>query len=279
MIARYLPDMSLAGWFMLFSGNAVRHSETPARFIERLDAHGAYKNGMQVYSFQNARQGIHSFFRSLRQRRGKGTVVLSSQICRVVPLLIKQLGFTLRFVDIDTAYPSPSPAQFFEAVDDTTVCIVISPVCGYLQHDWSPLFENLKDVEVFLDFAQGLLLEKNLPALMFEKASAVVYSFSAGKGLDSGGGLLFTRFGDSARGHSRAGKIHFFAVFLQCLLLRAAVSSGLYPFLLRYLESALDGQKEFKGMRDIDCYSAPEGIFGLWEEKLRHFEFDVKRAR
>ncbi len=279
MIARYLPDMSLSGWFMLLSRGAVGHSKAPARFIEKLDVHEVYKNNMQVYCFQNGRQGIHAFFRNLQQRRGKGTVVLSSQICRVVPQLIKQLGFTLRFVDIDTSYPSPSPAQFLEAVDDTTVCIVIAPVCGYMQYDWSTLFENLKDIDVFLDLAQGLLLENNLPELMFEKASAAVYSFSVGKGLDSGGGMLFTRFGGNMPEYSRAGKIHFFAVFLQCLLLRAAISTGLYPFLIRYLESAMESQKEFKEMRDADCYSVPEDIFILWEEKLRHFELDVKRAR
>ncbi len=275
MIPRYLPDLALPAWGRWLVADTNKVQDVQAGFLRILNGN---ENTRSAFAFVRARQSLYVYFKSLRQNMGNGTVLIPAQICPIVPFLVRESGFTVRFVDSDVSYPTPSATQYIQAMDQDTVGIIISPLYGYIQEEWNPLLEKLDRIKLVLDLAQGIGLREHINPL-FQKADAVVYSFGLGKGLDTGGSLLFTYSPMNVTDYNQNGKKHYIGIMFKGVLLQLLSITKLYRFLLRRFESAVDMEKKPSLMELSLRQLAPADIYLLWDVKLRSFLIDVERAR
>lgn len=278
MIPRYVPDVHFGAWCSWLLGEK-KQADIKTDFFKLIDPYGWHENKSHVYLFENARQGLYAYFQEVKRKLHGGKVLISAQICPVVPLMMKDLGFAVRFVDIDASYPAPSPQQFLDALDKETVGVIVAPLYGCLQKEWAGLFEKLRGVPVVLDMAQGLLLDDEAYAELFQKSNAVVFSFGLGKGLDAGGGLLLS---DAALDVSRFGcikKSGFMKIFFQSMVLRCVLAAGMYRLIVRQLDEAVAADKKPARMDSVHVRLAPEDMVLLWKTKLCSYAGDVLRAR
>ncbi len=167
--------------------------------------------------FGRGREALAAWFAGL----GRGEVLVSAQICPAVPFLLRRMGFTPVYLDLDPVFPCPSGEAFARAVTERTVAVLASPMYG-LAREW----KSWQGPPLVLDLAQGLGAWPEL----CEQAEAVVYSFGLGKGADTGGGLLCSRQKVSVAGTSLA---PFLGTVAQGVALRGLLASGLYRFFVQ----------------------------------------------
>jgi dTDP-4-amino-4,6-dideoxygalactose transaminase len=275
MIERYRPDLHLATWMRWLMTGSGEASQVQGDFIRSL---GSYHQDKHPLVFMNARSGIYAYFNHLRHRVGRGTVLIPAQICPVVPYAIRACGFVVRFIDSDDRYPSPSSGQYLDGLTGETVAVVISPLYGYLPGGFQEFGQSLREVKIFLDMAQGLLLADLLDPQLLQRADALVYSFAPGKGVDTGGGLLLTKDRLEVSGYRLQKKIHYLPIFSQVMLLRFLIISNLYSVFLKRLEREIEVDKE-EALAKYPGKLAPAEIFSLWQAKLQVFAGDIQRAR
>jgi hypothetical protein len=144
------------------------------------------------YAFSALRHGLHSYFAFLRANGSRNTVLMSAQICPLVPLAAQAAGLRPRFVDIAEDAQTPEAQRFADALDETVAAVLVAPFYGQVKDQWSVLTENLRGARLILDLAQGVGLRERVARLL-ERADAVGFSFGLGKGVDTGGSLFLTR--------------------------------------------------------------------------------------
>lgn len=275
MIPRYQPDLDLASWLRWMLTKPNHTDIAQKRFIQALN------QGLpQPYPFvfTKARYGLYAYFRHLKQTAGGGTVLISAQICPIVPYVVQAAGFSIRFVDSDLIYPTPSATQYQNAIDQNIVAIIIAPMYGYLQPHWEPLLQNLGSIKLVLDLAQGLMLNPCLDAALFQKASAIIYSFSLGKGLDTGGALLLSTTPLKLEGYRQLSRFYNAGILLQAVVLRLLIISGLYAHFISQIDTEVDSDK-FIDTGQLANHLASNNLYLLWENKLKAFVADITVAR
>jgi dTDP-4-amino-4,6-dideoxygalactose transaminase len=176
-------------------------------------------------------------------------------------------------VDIDASYPTPGAQQFAAAIDDGTVAVIVAPMYGHVQSDWTALLDILGERTLILDLAQGLSLERRLEALC-RRADAVTYSFGVGKGLDTGGGLVLAR--KELHPTILSGRRKYPAVgpLVQTIALRLLIASGLYPMIAHRADQYDSGGQTIATTARL----SPESIAVLWNTKLKAFLEEVRVA-
>jgi dTDP-4-amino-4,6-dideoxygalactose transaminase len=271
MVPRYRPEFDSAAWVRWARSSAATVTAARAAVIDRLAGPGGPRSGL---AFSTARQALFTYFSRLRDTSGGGSVLVPAQICPVVAHVVRRAGFELRFVDLDDAFPTPSPAQYRDAIDEKTVAAIVCPLYGYLPKDWSPLVEPRR-VRVVLDLAQALLLADRLDRRLLEQADAIAYSFGLGKGLDTGGALLLTPHPVPVNGHGATAAATA-SVVLKGLALRGLIATGLYRYAVSRLERELEAAVSFEP--DLRARGS-ESLYPLWEARLWRFASEVERAR
>lgn len=271
MIPRYSPTVQLSSWAgWMFSGRpAIARARD--QFLRALDCPA----GFSAAAFPRARHALQAYF-----QHGLGApvgrhVVVSAQICPLVPLLARQCGFDVRFVDIDPSLPVPSARQYCNAIDEHTNAAIVTPMYGLISSDYSELIDHFNrqaGARLILDLAQGLGLGDAIAGLR-QAADALVYSFGVGKGLDCGGGLLLTR-SPLPRLHRR----HRTSLtpLMQSLGVRACSALGVYRWLAGSLDSAVEKDKQPEPLAEARASSS---MYCLWHARLERFLLEVEVAR
>ena len=223
--------------------------------------------------FDRARDGLAVWLRSLRAS-SSGEVLVSAQICPAVRYAIAAAGLTPRYVDIDESFATPSPSQYTAAINRDTAAIIVAPFYGYVQSSWDAL--RTGSIPVCLDMAQGLLLEERLAPLI-DRAAALLYSFSLGKGLDLGGAVLCTRA--PLGGNATPARVLRSGAALNNLVLRTIIALGLYPMVLPYIERAVNEEQQGEA---VDAGAPVRDVRGhrdVWAARAVLFAGEVDRAR
>jgi dTDP-4-amino-4,6-dideoxygalactose transaminase len=272
MIPRYTPSIDVRAWLAWMEASFSENAGTSMRNIGK-------ELGSVLppyhYAFNNLRTGLHVYLTHLRRTSGlRNQIVVSSQICIAVPLAVEAAGFTVRYVDIDNVYPTPSADDFAAAIDEHTAGVVVAPMYGHIQAYWRPLLAALGERALVLDLAQGLGLEQTL-ATLYQRADVVGFSFGLGKGLDAGGGLVYTRSELTLLDLPRQSRLAALGPLAQALVLRAAINVGASRLLAEHLnrhgaEDAAATDAELLGAFGIDL---------LWQTKLRRFRVEIEHAR
>lgn len=270
MIARYRPALDVAAWwsFLACSDPASARQQV----VLRLGGPRAHR----AHAFVSARQALFAYLSQLRRRAGSAArVLLSAQICPVVPELVRHAGLEPAFVDLDSSFPTPLPESFARGVDANTLAVVLSPMYGFFPRGWDAFLDKLGTAKLVLDLAQGLLLGDRIEQRLLQRADAVVYSFALGKGLDTGGGLIFSEDldPDLTRGARWDGQ---WATLAGALALGTIQALGLYGPLVGRLEGQIEAGKRFTPKPHA---GAAERCFCLWHARLLRFEGELERAR
>src|SRR5690242_15814309 len=101
MIPRYLPSVQVSSWVRWMSSD--RPAITRAR-TELLEALGC-PSGHRAAAFPRARHALQAYFRHGLGAPAGRHLIVSAQICPLVPQLARQCGFEVRFVDTDGTLP------------------------------------------------------------------------------------------------------------------------------------------------------------------------------
>lgn len=278
MIPRYTPSIDIplfVKWFVA----AVPEKHARERLARTLYSNPENCETRYLYAFMNARQCLHVYFHGLRASTCGGTVLLSAQLCPVVAHIVRFFGFSLRFVDVDRSYPTPSVEQFLEAMDNETVAVILSPMYGYFQESWAPLLQRLKGAKLILDFAQGLLLDEYLEPDLLKRADAIVYSFGLGKGVDTGGGLLCVKEPHDVSSYRGSGRMYYAGIAMKAALLRLLILMGGYRYFLKQFDAAVEAAKDIPWQAEEWIMTPPESIYALWEIFLKKYRTDIERTR
>ena len=270
MIPRYLPAVGLSDALRLYASSSNGNTAHPARFVPDTSS-------WHPYAFERARHGLTAWLRTL-PRAGGSRVLVSAQICPAVREAIAAAGLTPAFIDVDDAYPSPSPSQFAAALGGEVVAVIVAPMYGYIQDDWSMLAAVIGATSLCVDMAQGLLLDDRL-AVLLGRADAVLYSFSLGKGLDVGGGLLFARTPLPQTGPMDRAPRALMSVVAAGLTWRALVASGLYRACVPLIERQIDRDQHDTNESSVAPPRDPGGRLSDWAARVDAFARDVGRAR
>jgi dTDP-4-amino-4,6-dideoxygalactose transaminase len=274
MLPRYIPGMSLGAWTRAATANAGARAQARAELLQRLGGAGGE---WVAHSLPRLRDGLYLYFRHLREQGLDGEVLLSAQICPSVVLAVNHAGLRPRFVDVDVAYPTPNAKMFAAALSPDTVCVVVAPMYGLIQADWSLLLARLDRRRLVLDLAQGLGLWERLGVLV-SRADALGYSFAVGKGLDTGGALVLSREQFHARTSAVADSRWPPVLPLgQGLAMQLAVRAGAYGLFARRLDEYVEA----------DVYRLHDGLdrrpartsYALWWSELQRMLEDIGRAR
>jgi hypothetical protein len=205
-------------------------------------------------------------------------VLVSAQICAAVREAIVAADLTPAFIDVDDGYPSPSPSQFAAALTGGVAAIIVAPMYGYIQDNWTALAAAVGATPLCVDMAQGLLLDDRL-AVLLARADAVLYSFSLGKGLDVGGGLLFVRKplpGTDPMDRAPRARL---SVVAAGLAWRALVASGLYRACVPFIERQIDRDQHENNGTPVAPPRDPKPCLSEWAGRVDAFARDVGRAR
>ena len=270
VIPRYLPAVGFADAIRLcLSSNGAAHAPA-ARFVPDMTA-------WHAYAFQRGRHGLAAWLRSLPVQHG-GRVLVSAQICPAVREAIVAADLTPAFIDVDDGYPSPSPSQFAAALTGGVAAIIVAPMYGYIQDNWTALAAAVGATPLCVDMAQGLLLDDRLAPLL-ARADATLYSLSLGKGLDIGGGLLFLRRVLPGTAGMRSAPAVHVTVLAAGLAWRSLVASGLYRAAVRFIDDAIERDQDEPIAADALTPRDPSHHLAGWGVRLDAFADDVKRAR
>lgn len=268
-LARYVPAIDFPAWLRSAASGSKTVTDAREQNISEL---GAGRRWETVIEFANGRQALRSYFAALAESR-RGAVLMPAQICSVAIEAVRLTGLSVRFVDGDGAYPTPSAEQYSAAMSNDVVGVVVAPLYGFLQSEWAPLLSRLGDRRLMLDLAQGLTLTDARSELL-GRADAIVYSFGLGKGIDTGGGLLMARDAVVANGASSSAS--GVGTLLKAIALRVAIGSGTYGALIERMESASEA-----GKVEAASFSPRRigpGLHQLWREKIRRFREEVAVA-
>lgn len=279
VLARYLPAIDIRSRLAVFGPrDAAIAATTVARFL-------GLEGWSQKLPTGSGRQAIAAYFGALAAQDARRTVLLSAQLCPIVPLILVKLGFRPLFVDIAGDAPTPSVAQMVAAFEDAggaqrVAAAILSPVYGYLPRDFDELAGHLPGINIVLDLAQATLLSSALPKLM-TRADAAIFSFGIGKGLDIGGGLLAVR-GDDLRFDALDQKVEFstLAGLPSIIALRAIIGLGVYRYAIGLLDSAIEAEKS-KAQLAIAQSAAflSKRLFHAAAARLPIFADEIKLAR
>jgi dTDP-4-amino-4,6-dideoxygalactose transaminase len=271
MIPRYLPTVQFSTWARWIFSDQSTIAHARARLLADLDCPA----GWSASAFPRARHALQAYFlHGLVSCEGRH-VVVSAQICPLVPLLARQCGLGVRFVDTESVLPVPSALQYGEAIDERTAAVIVAPMYGLVPSGFSELFDRLRrqpGTQLILDLAQGLGLRDEIHELR-QAADAIVYSFGVGKGLDCGGGLLLTRMPQPRLSQRSRTSV---LPLVQSLGVRACSALGVYRWLVGSLDSAVENDKEPAAIQEMRGSSS---LFCLWQARLSKFLADVARAK
>ena len=271
MLPRYVPEIGWSSWLDWLSRAEGGTDDEWSRLRAALSREELPPIHRE---FDTLRSGLVQYFADLRRHAGGGNILVSAQICRIVPLAIERAGLSVRYADITCAGPTSGAFEFAAAMEKNTVGVLIAPLYGHMQREWSPLLAQLGGRQLILDMAQGLGLTEGVSALM-QRADAVGYSFGLGKGLDAGGGVLFTRAYFEEPPALRRSKAGFLDALLKSLALQALVRIGCYGLVASRLDSmyASDQTLPEHGM------SAPPDICRLWLARMPKLLGEIALAR
>jgi len=271
MLARYVPNLDPGAWLRWLCADDTRAGTAWSRLATRLGAGSHFENH---YVFDSLRTGLFAYFSSLAGQGRAGDVLVSSQICAAVPHALRSAGFTVRFVDIDSSYPTPGAREYANALDQRTVGIVVAPLYGHIQSEWGSVLQVIGDRILVLDLAQGIGITRPIE-LLCRRADAVAYSFGLGKGMDTGGGLVLARRRLDLPVLRSRGKIGMVAALRNATLLKAVVALGLYSS-VAYLADDYDSGPATR----LDKGAIyPANLAILWDLKLQTFQNEVRLAR
>jgi len=281
-IPRYRPAVSLTSAIsaLTASEESVHEASNGLRNILGIP------NEASMFLVRSARHGLYTFFRDLASRDQRRTVLVSAQICPLVPSLLQGCGFSVRFVDVDPIFPSPGPNEFRNAlsdpqIGDDAVAIIISPFYGYIPDGWETFIKENRDRAIVLDLAQGLSLNDRLGETI-EHCDTAVFSLRLGKGADCNGAILACRQPLSNR-LAAAGLIRTVAVIgpsiLQAAALRLAIATDLYQPLIGMLDRSVETTKTFDPQEVLTNYRLPDAVAVLFLFQIREFITSVSLAR
>lgn len=255
----------------LVQSHAGQH-ESLAELLDTL----AMPAACHAYACESLRKGLFIWFRAQYDSGVRGRVLVSAQICPVVPKLIARAGFDVGFVDIDSMWPSPTSDQYAEALDDSVIAVVVSPLYGHLPPDWTPLLMRLGSRALVLDLAQGFGLGDMLIPLV-NRANAIGFSFGFGKGPDTGGGLLMSSQALPVADLRGAGPALCLKPALQASLLNALADFNMYGALIRGVPDIADNALApfHQGTR----FLASPAFYGLWNQRLKIHLKEITLAR
>ena len=268
-LARYVPAIDFPAWLRSAASGSKTVTDAREQNIAEL---GGGRRWETVIEFANGRGAMRSYFSALAESR-RGVVLMPAQICSAAIEAVRLTGLSVRFVDGDGSYPTPSAHQYAAAMSKDVVGIVVAPLYGFLQSDWAPLLSRLGDQKLMLDFAQGLTLADAKSELL-GRADAIVYSFGLGKGIDTGGGLLLARDGVVASGASSSASA--IGTLLKAIALRVAIASGAYGALIERMERASEAGKV--DAASFEPRRIGTGLHQLWRDKIRRFREEVAVA-
>ncbi|QWG14873.1 DegT/DnrJ/EryC1/StrS family aminotransferase [Bradyrhizobium sediminis] len=273
---RYLPAIDLHARFA-----ALTRVDTAAAYKKVLVRLGV-EEWRQIVPVARARVGITAYFRELAVKDARRSVLLSAQICPLVPKILLRLGFHPVFIDVDEGAPMPGEDQILSALcdlrhTDSVAAIIIAPIYGYLPMKLDEVAQRLKGIAVFLDLAQGTTLAPRLPRLM-ARADAAVFSFGQGKGVDIGGGLLAVRETevqfDSANNNL---PLTTFAELPAALALQLALKLGIYRHLIPAIDLATEADKSDRSIEAaLISKRLPDQIFNAYAERLSRFATEIE---
>lgn len=229
-----------------------------------------------AYACESLRKGLFIWFRALYDDGVRGRVLVSAQICPVVPKLIERAGFDVVYVDIDAVWPSPTSDRYAEALDDSVIALVVSPLYGHLPPDWTPLLTRLGSRALVLDLAQGFGLGEMLAPLV-HRANAIGFSFGFGKGPDTGGGLLLSSQAIPVGELRGAGPALCLRPALQASMLNALADFNLYGALIRGVPDIADNT--LAPFNQSTRFLASPAFYGLWTQRLRIHLKEITLAR
>ncbi len=277
MIPRYQPNLNILSWWKwIVTQSTFNQPETQSAFISSLNI---TKDRWHINAFINARQGLLAYYRQIKQRYGSGSILVPAQICPIVPLTIRMVGLDVRFIDIDPIYPTPPITNYQQAIDKTTIGMIVAPLYGHIQDEWKQTYpKDFGNINIVLDMAQGLGLTTLVDAPLYQKADGIIYSFGLGKGIDTGGGLVISAFHLPIADFTYANKIPFLKVLLQSMIVRTLLLTGQYPRFISRLETEVEAAKELKTIQGRK-FLAPHTIYSLWIERLKTFTEDIYRAK
>ncbi len=219
-------------------------------------------------AFETGRQALFASMEKLP----RGPVLVSSQICPVVPFGLVRLGFTPRFVDIDHNLPCPGPEQLAQSLNEEVVAAIVSPLYGLC-----PSFDGfLSPLPLVLDLAQGIGSLANLAPFAY----AQIYSFGIGKGVDSGGGWCISSTGLPWQ-TAPMGRLSLLKPWCKGALIQGADRLGILKRLLARLDQAVEDDKVDRPTPQAMGRKPSLGLARFWEARLERFirEGQVARER
>jgi dTDP-4-amino-4,6-dideoxygalactose transaminase len=277
-VPRYSPALD----FGAFLGpRATQSVESAVSEVARRLGLGDFPSVLAVPS---ARVGLNAYFSALARKNSRRVVLLSSQICPIVPRILIGWGFKPEFVDIAPDLPTPGRAELMSGFDAAggaakVAAVIIAPLYGYVRKDVDLLASTLEDTSIVLDMAQGLFLADTIPAL-FRTTDAVVYSFGIGKGLDTGGGLLASRDKVGEVRYDRLYRIRSLIRLFGAVMIHAAVRSGAYRALIPLLERSIEVDKdEIPDQTEGGCAIVRNDAFIRWAIRLTQVNQEIMLAR
>jgi dTDP-4-amino-4,6-dideoxygalactose transaminase len=269
MIPRYLPRPDVRRWF-----TSLRRGDQPIHTDELAFALVGDTEFTHGLAASRLRDALYVWFRDIRTKIGRGTVLMSAQICPVVPRAAIAAGLLPRFADIAPDRPTSGPQELAAAIDVDTIAVIVAPQYGHLHRDWADLIEHIGPRALLIDMAQGLGI--SLPAGLRARADAIGYSFGVGKGLDTGGGVLLSR-GRLPPPEGAPRRMFWLPAFAQCMTIRALSVSGLFGVVASRLaaEAQADPASFHADNRPIDW----PGATRVWMSQLPGYIAAVAQAR
>lgn len=227
-------------------------------------------------AFENLRKGLFTWFRMLYDSGKRGRVLVSAQICPVVPKLILRAGFEVGFLDIDEVWPTPTAARYLEALDDRVAAVLVSPLYGHLAPDWKPFIAALGERALVLDLAQGFGLG-DITADLVRRADSIGFSFGFGKGPDTGGGLMVSKQPLPVSGLAIAPRTSCLPPAMQASILSLLSHTGLYASAIRRLPDMADTALEPFNAKTP--FLASDVFYTLWSDRLQLHLAEIALAR
>src|SRR4051812_22555181 len=121
MIPRYLPSVQPGSWLRWLFASSRRIDHAKRQLLQAL----CCPTGYTASVFPRARQALQAYFQHGLPATHRRQIIVSAQICTLVPLLARECGFDVRFVDTDGVLPVPSAAQYAEAINDKVAAVLI----------------------------------------------------------------------------------------------------------------------------------------------------------
>jgi dTDP-4-amino-4,6-dideoxygalactose transaminase len=276
MLPRYLPALTFADVAAARRAGAEMRGEA---LRGAMLAHLHCDPHHHALAYPNARSALRAWFSVRREQTPARAVVMSAQICPVVPQLLQTLGFRPHFVDLAAGYPCPGEEELLgEALAlhgrGELSAVIIAPFYGYSPADWGRIARLADEVPLVLDLAQGFALEHQLAPLL-KVAQATIFSFGLGKGPDTGGGLLVTPAPIAAG----VGSGHLgWSTPAQGLGLRVLCATGLYGWLTGALEAAVGANKSQPAPIVAEAALTPAS-FITFDAGAQRMTSDIERAR